>query len=169
MRCPNDVMRNNSDIFNEDDLEKEPPLLASIPKRNPYTVPEGYFDELPSVIIENCRQSTVIPEKIKKVFWLFKPQWLLALFVGLVGIIFFMRHETPVTYETMVSKVSDSAIYQNLQANIDYVDVNTLEEEVQTENISTLNTPSDSTNNRQEMVNYLMNHNIDASEIEDEL
>jgi hypothetical protein len=44
-------MRNKNDTFNEDSLEKEAPLLASIPKRNPYTVPEGYFDELPSVII----------------------------------------------------------------------------------------------------------------------
>ena len=162
-------MRNKNDTFNEDNLEKETSLLASIPKRNPYTVPEGYFDEIPSVIIEKCRQSTAIPETANKIFWLFKPQWLLALFGGLVGIIFFIRHETPVSYETMASRVSDSAIYQNLQTNIDYVDVNILEEAVQGDNPAMLPMPSDSTNNRQDMVNYLMNHNINTSDIEDEL
>jgi hypothetical protein len=162
-------MRNNNDIFKEDSIQKEAPLLASIPKRNPYIVPEGYFDELPSVIMENCRKSIAVPEKTNKISWLLRPQWLLALFAGLVGIVFFMRKETNVSYETMASKVSDSAIYQNLQANIDYVDVNTLEDAVQTENITPLDILSDSTNNRQEMVNYLMNHNIDASDIEDEL
>jgi hypothetical protein len=163
-------MSNKNDIFNEESLEKEAPLLASIPKRNPYTVPEGYFDELPSAIMEKCRQSTAAPERANKIFWLFRPQWMMAVFVGVVGLAFLLRHDTPQTYEALASKISDSAIYQNLQNNIDYVDVNSLEEAVQNDN--TFTPPpvqSDSTGNQEDIVKYLMNHNVDASDIEDEL
>ena len=162
-------MSNKNNIFNEESLEKEAPLLASIPKRNPYTVPEGYFDELPSAIMEKCRQSTATPVRANKIFWLFRPQWMMAVFVGVVGLTFLLRHDTPQTYEAMASKISDSAIYQNLQNNIDYVDVSSLEEAVQNDNTFTAPVQSDSTSNQEDIVKYLMNHNVDASDIEDEL
>jgi len=165
-----DVMSNKNNIFNEENLEKEAPLLASIPKRNPYRVPEGYFDELPAAIMEKCRQSTAAPQRANKIFWLFRPQWMMAVFVGVVGLTFLLRHDTPQSYEVMASKLSDSAIYQNLQNNIDYVDVNELEDVVQSDNNATVAPMrSDSTSNQEDIVKYLMNNNVNASDIEDEL
>jgi hypothetical protein len=39
-------------ISNLEEIETEAPLLSSIPKYNPFDIPAGYFDELPSIIQE---------------------------------------------------------------------------------------------------------------------
>ncbi|HWY97937.1 MAG TPA: hypothetical protein VNY36_02520 [Bacteroidia bacterium] len=161
-------MNRKNDIFDEENLGKEVPLLSSIPKRNPFTVPEGYFDALPSAIMDKCRETKTIPEK-SKLFWLFRPQWITAILICAIAITFYMRHDTPATLETLTAQVSDSTIYQHLQNNIDYVDVNSLEDALQNENVTTVPARTDSTNNQQDIVKYLMDHNVDASDIENEL
>ena len=162
-------MSRNNDIFNEDSLEKEAPLLASIPKRNAFTVPEGYFDTLPSAILEKVRENKAMPETSAKIFWLFRPQWMIAILVCIIGFTFYTRSNAPVTLETLTAQVADSTIYQNLQNNIDYVDASALEDALQNDNTTIVPIRSDSTNNQQDIENYLMNHNIDATDIENEL
>jgi hypothetical protein len=162
-------MSKKNDILNDIDLEKEAPLLSGIPKRNPFTVPEGYFDSLPSGIMEKCREVTA-PVLSNKIFWLFRPQWMMAVFVCVICLTFTFRHNTTPTYEELTANVSDSAIFQSLQNNIDYVDESTLEDALQNVNITAVPARTDSAaSNQQAIVNYLMNHNIDASDIEDEL
>ena len=163
-------MRRNTDSIDDINLEKEAPLLASIPKRNPYTVPEGYFDALPAAILEKCRESKSAPELKAKIFWLFRPQWMIASLVLIIGFTFYSRNNSNNnTLEGLTAQVSDSAMYQSLQNNIDYVDVNSLEDEVQTDDITAVPLRSDTASNQQDIENYLMNHHIDASDIENEL
>ena len=100
---------------------------------------------------------------------------MIAVFVCVIAVTLITRQSSPVSYETLTQNVSDSAIYQNLESNIDYVDVNTLEDAVQNDNNAVIEVPartvtvSDSIHNQQDIVNYLMNHNVDASDIEDAL
>jgi hypothetical protein len=163
-------MRRNTDSIDDINLEKEAPLLASIPKRNPYTVPEGYFDALPAAILEKCRENTAMPETKARIFWLFRPQWMVASLVLIIGFTFYTRNNSSNnTLEGLTAQVSDSAMYQSLQNNIDYVDVNSLEDEVQTDDITAVPLRSDTASNQQDIENYLMNHHIDASDIENEL
>lgn len=163
-------MRRNIDNTGDINLEKEAPLLASIPKRNPYTVPEGYFDALPAAILEKCRENKAMPETKAKIFWLFRPQWMLSSLVLIIGFTFYSRNiSNNNTLEGLTAQVSDSAMYQNLQNNIDYVDVNSLEDDVQTDDITAVPLRSDTASNQQDIENYLMNHHIDASDIENEL
>ncbi len=163
-------MRRNIDNTDDINLEKEAPLLASIPKRNPYAVPEGYFDALPAAILEKCRENKAMPETKARIFWLFRPQWMLASLILIVGFTFYARNTSNNnTLEGLTAQVSDSAMYQSLQNNIDYVDVNSLEDEVQTDDITAVPLHSDTASNQQDIENYLMNHHIDASDIENEL
>jgi hypothetical protein len=168
LQCQKSIMDRQNNIFEEDNLGKEAPLLSSIPKRNPFTVPEGYFDTLPSAILDKCRETAAMPEK-SKLFWLFRPQWVTAIVICSIAITFYMKHATPATFETLTAQVSDSTIYQHLQNNIDYVDINSLEDALQNENVTAVPARSDSTNNQQDIVKYLMDHNVDASDIENEL
>ncbi len=163
-------MRGDNNILNEDDLGKEAPLLASIPKRNPYTVPEGYFDALPSSIMDKARESNAVLKK-SKLFWLFRPQWIAASLAFVIGFVYYVRQTpTPATLEVLTAQVADSAMYQHLQNNIDYVDVNSLEEELQNDNTAaTVPMRTDSASGQQDIVNYLMNHNVDATDIENAL
>src|ERR1700679_757380 len=129
-------MSKNKDIF-EDNLGEEAPLLNAIPKRNPFTVPDGYFDNLPSQIMDACRESS--PKKspafvYDKIFWLFRPQWMLAVFICVIGVSLFLRNgknNITESYEAIAAALPDSVIMQNLQNNIDYVDVSSLEEMAQ--------------------------------------
>lgn len=44
----------NHAISDLEELKEEAPILISIPKYNPFEVPAGYFDELPSIIQEKA-------------------------------------------------------------------------------------------------------------------
>ena len=163
-------MSKKNNIITEESLEKEAPLLASIPKRNPFTVPEGYFDELPSAIMEKIRMVNQKPlPAVNKIFWLFRPQWMVAVFIGVVGICLVIRHQSNnvVSYEAIAASMPDSTIYSHLENNIEFVDENSLEDAVQGLN-TTLPAASDTTE-QQQMINYLINHNVDASDIENAL
>jgi hypothetical protein len=163
-------MDKKNHIVNEESLKKEAPLLAGIPKRNPFTVPEGYFDQLPSAIIDKIRAEGQKQESVgKKIFWLFRPQWIMAVFLGLMGIFLVVRHESnnPVSYEALAASVPDSTIYSHLQNNIEFVDENNLEDAVQ--NINFTAPAASDTTDQQQIINYLINHNVDASDIENAL
>lgn len=162
-------------MSNESDINTETPLLSSIPKRNPFSVPDGYFDTLPSSLLEKCRQAKPKPEFSTKTFWLLKPQWMLAVFAVAAGLTVFIRSERNTAnafppYQTLASALPDSALYSALQNNIEYVDVNSLEDALPGENLAHASLRSDSASvNRQEIVNYLINHNVNVSDIEDAL
>lgn len=163
-------MNKEKDIF-DDNLETEAPLLHRIPKSNPFIVPDGYFDALPAQIMEACRKgsTSAISNAADKIFWLFRPQWMLTAFIAIAGLCLFLRsgNNMPANYETIVTNIPDSLIMQHLQNNIDYVDVSSLEEMSQNPAIMGQLPAQDSTS--KEIINYLMNNNVDASDIENEL
>lgn len=47
------------------DLEKIGPELSKCGKDNPFVVPEGYFDSLPSRVQEYCQKETVKNQQVK--------------------------------------------------------------------------------------------------------
>jgi hypothetical protein len=163
-------MNKEKDIF-DGNLEKEAPLLHGIPKSNPFIVPDGYFDALPAQIMEACREgnTSTISNAADKIFWLFRPQWMLTAFIAITGLCLFLRsgNNIPANYEAIVTNIPDSVIMQHLQNNIDYVDVSSLEEMSQNPTIMGQQPVQDSTS--KEIINYLMNNNVDASDIENEL
>ena len=163
-------MSKKTEIFDYNP-EKEAPLLSGIAKSNPFTVPDGYFDALPTQIMEACREGGKRKPAFvfDKIFWLFRPQWMLAIFIAVVGICIFLRQENNnMSYEAIAASLPDSVIMQHLQNNIDYVDVNSLEEmALKQDAMGTLQTPQDTANGQ--IMNYLINNNVDASDIENEL
>lgn len=167
-------MSKEKDIF-ENDLGKEAPLLNSIPKDNPFTVPADYFDALPTQILEKCRQSTKhAPVSVAdRIFWLFRPQWMVAAFILVAGLCFFLRRGTTNSmqdYQSIAASIPDSVIVQNLQNNIDNVDISSLEDLAQNTNVTNSLPPAPAVDTSSgQIINYLMNNNIDASDIENEL
>ena len=94
-------------------------------------------------------------------------------FILVAGVSLFLRNganNTIQDYQTLAAAIPDSVIVQNLQNNIDYVDMSSLEDLAQNTNIanSLPQAPSVDTSSGQ-IINYLMNNNIDASDIENEL
>lgn len=107
--------------------------LSDIPKRNPYQVPEGYFDRLPMQIME--RRGTEVQHGWQQVWWrplrmALAPLVLLLLFVGVYVA---NQPEQPAAPMVNLASVSDSDIvdylstYATLDAT-DFAELNTLQE-----------------------------------------
>jgi len=169
-------MSKKQDIFDDGSLEKESPLLHSIPKENQFSVPTDYFDSLPSEILEKCREE-VQPKQwgIGLLTTLLGFKWKLLTITGCVAIICFfairMNNRT-VSYEAMTQNIPDSLIVEHLDKNLAFISESTLEEasenmpETSENNSASTKIKSDSTNTDQDIIAYLMNSNVSVSEIE---
>jgi hypothetical protein len=167
-------MSKNSNILTDDEaIEKESPLLHSIPKENPFSVPANYFDNLPSEIVGKCR------EKVEPKKWgegllttLLGYKWKLLTATGSIAIICFLiirMNNRPVSYETLAKNIPDSLIVEHLDRNIADINITTLEDFQEPENsTSAVKSTSDSANADQDIIAYLMNNNVSVSDIENE-
>jgi hypothetical protein len=167
-------MRKKPDILSDDEsLKNEAPLLHSIVKDSPFSVPENYFDSLPSEIIEKCRTG-VAPKKwgegILSILLGYK--WkVLCTVTCLTALCFFVIkiNNRPISYEAIAQNIPDSLIVQHLDNNITYINESTLEDLQDDEsNISSVKNNSDSTNADQDIIAYLIDHNVNVSDIETE-
>jgi len=163
-----------SDILPDDEsIKKESPLLHSIPKRNPFSVPENYFDSLPSYIIEKCRGKTEPANWGEGLFTiLLANKWKIITSTGCAAIIcFYAMHinNRPVSYEALAQNIPDSLIVEHLDKNIADINVTTLEDLQEPENkSSSVKSVSDSADKDQDIVAYLMNNNVNVSDIVNE-
>ncbi|HTA26883.1 MAG TPA: hypothetical protein VK809_03795 [Bacteroidia bacterium] len=170
-------MSNKQDIFTDDEsIEKDSPLLHSISKENPFTVPENYFESLPSEIIEKCRTETQ-PKKWGEgiLITLLGYKWKLLTITGCVVVICFFAirlNNRPMSYEVMAQNIPDSLIVEHLDNNIAAINESTLEDF--SEGISlgqdaeNVKSESDSTNNDEDIVTYLVDNNISVTDISNE-
>jgi hypothetical protein len=164
-------MSSTSGILPDDtSLEKESPLLHSISKETPFSVPDNYFESLPSELVEKC-QENVEPKNWGEGFLagLLAYKWKLLGGIGCLALLcFFMLqiNTRPVSYEAMAKNIPDSLIVEHLDKNIADISVTTLEDLQEPENNN--GTASDSTNTDQEIVTYLMNTNVNVSDIVNE-
>jgi hypothetical protein len=166
-----------SDIIPDDDsLERESPLLHSISKENPFSVPGSYFDSLPSQIMEKCRrenhndQSSVANNFL---YFILGYKWRLLALTGCLTLFCFFAvwtNNLPVSYETIAQTIPDSLIVQNLDKNIAYISESTLEDlsEDSPNTSSSVKSLSDSTNTDQNIIAYLIDNNVSVSDIENE-
>ena len=167
-------MSKKQDIFeDEESLKKNSPLLHSISRENPFSVPEGYFDSLPSEIIEKCRRE-VQPKKWGEGFFttLLGYKWKLLTVTCCAAVICFFTlrlNNRPASYEAMAQAIPDSLIVQHLDNNITYISESSLEDLDEPESgISSVKSVSDSTNTDQEIIAYLIDNNVNVSDIENE-
>lgn len=174
-------MDKKEDILPDSEIfEKEAPLLHSISKENPFSVPGKYFDMLPSQIIERCRteskerKTSGIVENLR--LFVLGYKWRLLTITGCVAILcFFTIHinNKPISYQAMAQNIPDSLIVAHLDKNVTDINLTALEDisaEAQTTNVpSTAKTASDSTaNTDQDIIAYLINTNVTVSDIENE-
>ncbi len=168
--------KSNTDTDRWNPLD-DAPLLRTIPKSNPFTVPEGYFDNLPSQIMAQCRENTKRMPSVNynRAFLLFKPQSIFAVLIAVIALSVYLRREgnKPLEkYESIAATIPDSVLMASVQNNIAYVDVSALENMVNNQDeVLPVNIPDadiqDSSGGQ--IINYLINNNIDASDIEKEL
>jgi len=162
------------DILPEDEaLEKENPLLHSISKENPFSVPENYFEGLPSEIVGKCRDSAE-PKYWGEGIWtnILSYKWRLLTITGcivLICIFTFQLNNHSTSYEAMAQNIPDSLIVDDLNNNLADVSVSNLEDLQEQENSTSLvKSASDSASADQDIIAYLINSNVSVSDIVNE-
>ena len=185
MKRQKSVMSKITDILPDNEsTENESPLLNSISKENPFSVPENYFDSLPSEIVQKCQAEVVIPiaigsqssavskNRIPHVLYLISLyKWrILSIMSCLVLFIFVMyKNSNNTSYEALAKNIPDSLIVANLNNNINDISISSLEDiQVADNNNSSAKNPSDSTNTDQDIIAYLINNNVSVSDIVNE-
>lgn len=178
MNKKSNITDNLSSFTNQEDdsLEKEFPLLHSIAKDNPFTVPEGYFESLPSIVIQRCRAETQpkgLFYSLKESIYRFRGAVLASIsaMASITLICFLVVHSntTPVSYEAMIQTVPDSLIVANLDKNISDINVNTLEDLQTDDNTSDNITQSDTSSSKnQQIITYLLDQGINELDIEND-
>ncbi len=170
------IQADKSGLPEHDTLENAP-LLKGIGKRNPFTVPDGYFEGLPSQIMAQCTkgQQHIPSAGYNKILLLFKPQYIFVSFLAIVSIALFLRHNynyQTQNYQSLAVSISDSALLTGVQNDIAYTDISDLENMMANQNTPLFeelpeSPPADSANGQ--IINYLINNNVDASDIESNL
>ena len=109
----------NNTSEESDNLEHKAPNLSEIGNRNPFVIPDGYFDELPHIIQKRCQEQKKKIFSWEKLAFLFKPTFVLPIVMAVVlfaGSIYFIRNDNKSvsTYRT-----TDSI---SLTDNVQYID-----------------------------------------------
>lgn len=141
----------------EGDLEK---MLNGLPKGNPYKVPEGYFDTLPQKISERIAQAnsqTATPSlgagRFAHSYWAYAASIALVLGLGFVGVKMSFDHSDNSVEAKSIADKSNYGTYVDFdEASL----MQTLHED------SRVPKPTvDETDNRDAMIQYLVDENID--------
>ncbi|MCX2739860.1 hypothetical protein [Pontibacter anaerobius] len=109
--------------------------LSDIPKRNPYQVPDGYFDRLPMRVMERTasrgQEQAWLPNLWRPLRLAVAPLLLMLLFVG---VYFYSMPTQPEEQIVNLAAVSDTAIVDYLSTyatleTTDFAELNTLREQ----------------------------------------
>ena len=152
-------IQNSVDTFEE--IRNEAPILSNIPKYNPFDVPAGYFDELPTVVQQRCIDAAKKPAFAEWLSMLFRPRFAIAVLTTVliaVSGIYYTR-QTGVT-NTIPAVAEEITVDEQLQ-NIDETTI--VEELTADADLAVIADPQD------DIVDYLMESDIDETSLNVEL
>jgi hypothetical protein len=150
----------NTRIEQLEELKLMAPVLAAIPKYNPYEVPENYFDELPTLVQEKANQQTVKFSILEWLLLFIKPRVLVPVcsiaLIAFLGIKYITNTaQLPVveiaeetTIEEQLYTIDEATIIEKLTADA------TIQNEGATE--------------EDNIENYLLENNLDESNLNNE-
>lgn len=116
-------MATDKEIHKE--LEEISPVLSRLPKINPYTVPDGYFEQFPSTILAEARQAKVISIAPQRNTWRLAAAAVISGAI-LLGGWFFMQKRSSVdvlapanvaSVQTEMQQVSDTEMVAYVEGN----------------------------------------------------
>lgn len=143
----------------DNEFEEMAPFLSKIEKKNPFDVPAGYFDALPSIIQEACIQSKKESIWLRIQIYIFRPQIAISIFsFALLGVFIFQFLPQKNLQNMAVVSISAADITESdLLANLD--------ESMLIESLPAQETQSQ--NSKTEIEDYLIDNNADLSNIDD--
>lgn len=153
---------------NEDgDLKNSAPHLFGMEKQNPFSTPDGYFDELSSKVINRVAEEKQVRQPVWR--FIFQPKIAIAASVVAIGLtvatkfVFFNNVDVKeaVTTEELFADLSD----EDLEGLTDELFM----EDVLTEVVHEERVPFENIEDEEAIIDYLMENNIDIQTLSNEL
>ena len=148
-------------IDDEEEIKAIAPTLLSIDKYNPFEVPKDYFEELPTIIQERVVESKESSSLLDWLFWLLKPRLAVSmiaiLIISVVGIYYMNNNSIQNTEATEELSLED---------NLYYINENEILEHLTADASIGFESASEDENS---IENYLLDNNIDESNLSNEL
>jgi hypothetical protein len=144
-----------------EELKTEAPFLSNIPKYNPFDIPAGYFDELPTIIQQKCVNNNFKLSWREWLFMIFRPNFaipvLSVVLIAFAAIYYIDRNEkqfvSPVAEEISIDEqlqnIDESTIIEALTAQVNY--------------------ESSTDNDNEKIMNYLLDNDVDETNLNNEL
>lgn len=156
-----DRLQNRIELLEE--ITEEAPILSNIPKYNPFVVPTGYFDELPTIIQERCIQNRPARTIIEWLMLLIKPRFVFpTLAVIIIAFVTFHYLNT-----SKIIPVNEVAEVLTIEDQLQNIDESTIIDALSADASIGSETPDDS--EQEDIVNYLLDNNVDETNLNNEL
>jgi hypothetical protein len=144
-----------------EELKMEAPFLSNIPKYNPFDVPAGYFDDLPTLIQQKCTNSSSQFSWREWFAMIFRPNFaipvLSVILIAFAGI-YYMEHDKKQTVQPFAEEINVDEQLQNIDES---TIIDALTAQVSTE--------STNENENEKIMNYLLDNNVDETNFNSEL
>ena len=138
-------------------------MIDQIPGKNPFRVPENYFEEVNRKII-SVTAGEVKTGKNRSFSYRFRTQ--LAVAASVTGIILLTYIGVRLmNAEKNITQISEAVFYENKESYLNEIDLYTLEESVSLEGISE---QSPDVSNK-DIIDYLLRENVEISDIYEHL
>jgi hypothetical protein len=143
-----------------EELRIDAPFLSNIPIYNPFDVPAGYFDELPSVIQKKCGENNSKSTWLEWIRMVFRPNFaipvLSVLLIAFAAIYYIENKGTPV----------DKPIAEEI--NVDE-ELQNIDESTIVDALADAGYESSNENENEKIKTYLIENNVDETNINYEL
>ena len=137
-----------------EELKNIAPHLSQLPKKNAFTAPEGYFDDLPSIIQDRVIAQTKTKSRN------FSPVWVFST-LGVVSVlcVLFFIGKSPELHTSISEQEASAYINENLEQEFDET---LLADELITSYNKTLNS-------EENLEEYILNQDIDEQLLREEI
>lgn len=144
-----------------EELKTEAPVLSNIPKYNPFEVPAYYFEELPTLVQEKCGSKNGQASWKDWLMMVFRPNFaipvLSVVLIAFTAIYYLEKNEMkiePVTAEEI-----------NVEEQLQNIDESTIIDALTAQ----LNHGTSADNDNDKIMNYLLENNVDETNLNYEL
>ncbi len=131
-------MYSKKHINNKDEsqnLKDLAPNLSEINRKNPFIVPDDYFDKLPSIIQQRCNEKTGKTSWTKKINFILRPQYYVSISLAVIVIAFILISKHNSNTQKILIASNNIEYYTRFLTDEDILEIGDFDEEILTETL----------------------------------
>lgn len=159
--------QNNMQHSENQELENSAPRLFGMKRENPFSTPEGYFDDLSSRVISRIAEE----KQVKQTVWrsIFQPRTAIAASLLAIGLAVATKYVFFNQTEPKETATAEELFAQLSEDDLEGLSDELFMEDVLTEVVHEERIPFENLDDEEAIIDYLMENNIDLMTLSNEL